>query len=158
MRETPVSVAGCGVVCAVGRGTEALLSALQENRTGLRPDARFRSPRFQSDIVGAAPRAKLDSDNPAHELATNALADARAAAGELLAKISPARIGLILATTKANIEALERLSAGRPCSSSAIPRLTRASGCRRSSSTERVYCVIADARSPVCAYASPRFR
>lgn len=119
MREPQVSIAGCGVVCSVGQGMEALLSALQENRTGLRPDARFRSPRFQSDIVGATPRANLDSDNPAHELATSALAEARAAADELFAKISPSRIGLILATTKANIEALERLSAGRPCSDTA---------------------------------------
>jgi 3-oxoacyl-(acyl-carrier-protein) synthase len=119
MREPLVSIAGCGVVCSVGPGTQALLSALQENRTGLRPDARFRSPRFQSDIVGAAPHTNLDSDNPAHELATNALAEARAAAGEPLAKLSPARVGLILATTKANIEALERLSAGRSCSDTA---------------------------------------
>jgi 3-oxoacyl-(acyl-carrier-protein) synthase len=116
MREPQVSIAGCGVVCAVGRGTAALLSALQENRTGLRQDARFHSPRFQSDIVGAAPRANLDSDNPAHELATAALTDARSAAGEPLAKVSPARIGLILATTKANLECL---SAGRPCSDNA---------------------------------------
>ena len=116
MREPQVSMVGCGVVCSVGRGTGALLAALQENRSGLRADARFRSSRFQSDIVGAAPRANLDSDNPAHDLATDALGEARAAAGELLATISPARIGLILATTKANIEALERLSARRPCS------------------------------------------
>jgi len=116
MRESLVSIAACGVVCAVGRGTEALLSALQENRSGLHPDARFRSPRFQSDIVGAAPRVNPESDNPAHELATDALAQARAGAVDWLQHISPTRIGLILATTKANIEALERLSAGRPCS------------------------------------------
>lgn len=119
MREPQVSIAGCGVVCAVGRGTEALLSALQENRTGLRPDARFRSPRFQSDIVGAAPRANLDSDNPAHDLATAGLMEARAIAGDLIATVPRARVGLILATTKANIEALERLSTGRPCSDTA---------------------------------------
>ena len=119
MREPPVSLAGCGVVCAVGRGTSALLSALQENRSGLRSDARFHSPRFQSDIVGAAPRANPDSDNPAHDLAVAARAAARANAGELIATVSPARVGLILATTKANIEALERLSAGRPCSATA---------------------------------------
>ena len=116
MHKPLVSIAGCGVVCAVGGGTSALLSALQENRSGLRPDARFKSPRFQSDIVGAAPRANAESDNPAHELATDALTQAREEAAELLPQISPARIGLILATTKANIEALERLSAGRPCS------------------------------------------
>ena len=119
MREPLVSIAGCGVVCSVGRGTGALLAALQENRSGLRPDARFHSPRFQSDIVGAAPHANPDSDNPAHDLAVSALAEARANAGELIATVSPARVGLILATTKANIEALERLSAGRPCSDTA---------------------------------------
>jgi 3-oxoacyl-(acyl-carrier-protein) synthase len=116
MRETVVSIASCGVVCSVGRGTSALLSALQENRSGLRPDARFKSPRFQSDIVGAAPRANAESDDPAHDLAADALTQAREDAGNLLQQIPPARIGLILATTKANIEALERLSAGRPCS------------------------------------------
>jgi 3-oxoacyl-(acyl-carrier-protein) synthase len=116
MREPLVSIAGCGVVCSVGRGTNALLSALQEHRSGLRPDARFKSPRFQSDIVGAAPRSNAESHNPAHDLAADALTQAREDAAELLQQIPPARIGLFLATTKANIEALERLSAGRPCS------------------------------------------
>jgi 3-oxoacyl-(acyl-carrier-protein) synthase len=116
MREPLVSIAGCGVVCSVGRGTTALLSALQENRSGLRSDARFRSPRFQSDIVGAAPRVNAESDNPAYDLAADALTQAREDAANLFQQIPPARIGLILATTKANIEALERLSAGRPCS------------------------------------------
>ncbi len=152
MRELQVSIAGCGVVCAVGRGTEALLAALQENRTGLRPDARFRGPRFQSDIVGAAQwdsRPRLSSvlqapplgvphqagalgglvtgegagpttgDDPAYDLATEALRQARADSEKILATIPPARLGLILATTKANIEALERVSVGRPCSATA---------------------------------------
>jgi 3-oxoacyl-[acyl-carrier-protein] synthase II len=40
-------------------------------------------------------------------------------AGDVLSKIPPERIGLVLASTKANIEALERLSGQRPCSETA---------------------------------------
>ena len=114
-----VFIAGCGAVSAAGRDVPALLTALKSNTSGLHADERFRSPRFQSNIVGAAPRdpSLASEDNPAHALATDALTQARQAAGDL--KLAPGRIGLVLSTTKANIEALERHSDGRNCSEQA---------------------------------------
>jgi 3-oxoacyl-(acyl-carrier-protein) synthase len=112
------AIVGCGAMTAVGGGVDALRSALRANTTGLRPDARFNPPRFQSNLVGAAPR-NPDSDDPAHDLAMEALREARDQARGCLATLAAARVGLVLSTTKANIEALERESDGRPCSESA---------------------------------------
>jgi 3-oxoacyl-(acyl-carrier-protein) synthase len=115
-----VAIAGCGVICAAGNGTSALLEALRTNASHLRPNERFNAPRFQSNIVGTAP---LDAatDNPAHQLATIALREALTAlrTPHSALRFPPARLGLVLSTTKANIEALERLSDGRPCSAAA---------------------------------------
>jgi 3-oxoacyl-[acyl-carrier-protein] synthase-1 len=115
-----VAIAGCGVICAAGNGTSALLEALRTNASHLRPNERFNAPRFQSNIVGTAP---LDAatDNPAHQLATIAIREAVAQfrTPHSALRIAPDRLGLVLSTTKANIEALERLSDGRPCSAAA---------------------------------------
>jgi len=119
MREPDVAIAGCGAICAVGHGLPSLRSALQANRSGLRASPRFNSARFQSHIVGVALDDATLTDNPAHELATAALIEARTNAQASLANISKDRIGLVLSTTKANIEALERLADGRPCSDAA---------------------------------------
>jgi 3-oxoacyl-(acyl-carrier-protein) synthase len=118
MREPEVVIGGCGAISAVGCGLEPLLAALKNNSSGLRPLEKFNSPRFQSNVVGAAPR-NFDDDNPAWFLATEALKQAHAAANETLRKIPVERIGLVLSTTKANIEALERISENRPCSETA---------------------------------------
>jgi len=115
----PVAIAGCGATTAVGRGVDALRSALRANATGLRPNPRFDSPRFQTSIVGAVLQNGTDSDDPAFQLADEALGEARAQACEVLSEIPAARIGLVLSTTKANIEALERLADARPCSKTA---------------------------------------
>lgn len=114
-----VAIAGCGATTAVGRGVNALRTALHANASGLRPDKRFDSSRFQSSVVGAAPQSDADSDNPAFQLADEALREAREQAREILATIPAARIGLVLSTTKANIAALERLAEDRPCSETA---------------------------------------
>ncbi|MGC3961193.1 MAG: beta-ketoacyl-[acyl-carrier-protein] synthase family protein [Verrucomicrobiota bacterium] len=118
MREPQVAIAGCGVICATGKGVPALNAALRTNSSHLRPNERFTGTRFQSPIVGTAPLEA--SDNPAHQLATTALQEAIAAANDGGARptldILPDRLGLVLSTTKANIEALERLSDSRPCS------------------------------------------
>jgi 3-oxoacyl-(acyl-carrier-protein) synthase len=141
MREPEVVIAGCGAICAVGCGIEPLRAALQNNLSGLRPSEKFNSPRFQSNIVGAVPlewwgeasdepalvlqseatTAREDArptkiDNPAWNLATEALEQTREASQNILAEIPAERIGLVLSTTKANIEALERISEDRPCS------------------------------------------
>jgi len=141
MREPGVAIAGCGVISAAGHDTAALLTALRENTSCLRPNDRFIGPRFQSNIVGTAP-IDATNDNPAFQLASSALREAISAtctgrarhsvrAGLLSGNdgaqgvtcptlgIPAERIGLVLSTTKANIEALERLSDGRPCSTAA---------------------------------------
>lgn len=116
-----VAIAGCGITSAVGRGVASLRAAMRTNQSGLRACERFSGPLFQSNIAGAAPLAGVggDLDDPAHQLATEALREAREQAHEVLAAIPETRVGLVLSTTKANIEALERLADGRPCSTAA---------------------------------------
>jgi 3-oxoacyl-(acyl-carrier-protein) synthase len=118
MREPSVAIAGCGAITAVGCGVDALLAALRANTSGLRVCEKFNSPRFQSSIFGAAPR-NFDDENPAWFLATEALKQARESANTILSPIPAERLGLVLSTTKANIEALERLAENRSCSDSA---------------------------------------
>ena len=141
MREPGVAIAGCGVISAAGNGTVALLDALRNNTSYLRPNDRFTGPRFQSHIVGTAP-IDTANDDPAHQLATIALREAITATNDGRARhsvraglrpgndgahgvtlptlgISADRLGLVLSTTKTNIEALERLSDDRPCSDTA---------------------------------------
>ncbi|MEI6083891.1 MAG: beta-ketoacyl-[acyl-carrier-protein] synthase family protein [Verrucomicrobiota bacterium] len=108
-----VSIAGCGAITAVGPGVDALRTALRENSSGLRPCARFEKPHFQPGLFGAV---EMAGDDPAYRLASEALDQARAQAA---LKIPAARIGLVLSTTKANIEALERITENRPCSDTA---------------------------------------
>jgi 3-oxoacyl-(acyl-carrier-protein) synthase len=119
MPEPVVAIAGCGVISAAGHGVAPLRAALQSNRSGLRATDRFSGARFQSNIVGAALDGSSLTDNPALQLATPALNEACANAGASLARLAADRIGMVLSTTKANIEALERLSDGRPCSAAA---------------------------------------
>jgi 3-oxoacyl-[acyl-carrier-protein] synthase II len=116
----PVAIAGCGAVTALGSGVEALLSAMRANASGLRRVERFDHPRFQSCVVGAALPNGLDSDSdaddPAWRLASAATRQACNQARMVLAGIPPPRIGLVLSTTKANLQALERLTDGFTCS------------------------------------------
>jgi 3-oxoacyl-[acyl-carrier-protein] synthase II len=115
----PVAVAGCGAMTAVGRGVDALRSAARANVSGLRACEKFDSPRFQSNIVGAIPENGNDNGDPAWQFATEVLQGACDSARTILGKIPAERIGLVLSTTKANIEALERISENRPCSETA---------------------------------------
>jgi 3-oxoacyl-(acyl-carrier-protein) synthase len=55
-------------------------------------------------------------DDPAWFLAMAALREARDFSANILKKFPAKRIGLVLSTTKANIEALERISKNLPCS------------------------------------------
>src|SRR5437763_3287411 len=113
-----VSIAGSGAITAVGCGLDSLRSALRANASGLSPCDRFDSPRFQSNIVGAALRNGdgTDLDDPAWRLATDALRQACDQARDIVAPMPSEHIGLVLSSTKANIEALERHAARRPCS------------------------------------------
>jgi 3-oxoacyl-[acyl-carrier-protein] synthase II len=111
-----VAIAGCGAISAVGEGLDALRRALRTNASGLRSSERFSGARFQSNLVGLVPSWPGGSDNPAWTLANTALREARQHARAALLQAPDARVGLVLSTTKANIEALERLSDGRLCS------------------------------------------
>ena len=111
-----VIIAGCGATTAVGVGVDALRTAMRSNRSGLRKCERFSDGHFQSSIAGAALQNGQERDDPAYELAHQALTEACREAQTVLRSVTPERLGLVLATTKANIEALERLSDGRDCS------------------------------------------
>jgi len=116
-----VVIAGCGAISAAGFGVTALSGALHANTSGLRTNKRFSSARFQSDIVGAVPENffQANEDDPAYRLAAEALRQACGEARYSPSSVPAARIGLVLSTTKANIETLERLSDGLACSDSA---------------------------------------
>jgi 3-oxoacyl-(acyl-carrier-protein) synthase len=115
----PVMIAGFGATTAVGRGTNKLLTALRENKSGLCASEKFNSPRFQSNVVGAVLENGNETDDPAWQIAAEALDEARGSAKEILEKISAERIGFVLSTTKANVAALERISENRFCSETA---------------------------------------
>jgi 3-oxoacyl-(acyl-carrier-protein) synthase len=121
MHDTFVIVAGCGAITAVGSGVDSLKAALISNESGLRPSEKFNHARFQSRIVGALPQGinRPDNDDPCFWLANEALRQAKAEAKIPFRSWDTARIGLVLSTTKANIEALERLTSGRSCSDTA---------------------------------------
>lgn len=114
-----VIIAGCGATTAVGVGVEALRAAMRTNQSGLRKCERFNDGRFQSSIAGAALQSADELDDPACELANQALREACNHTQSILQSVAPQRVALVLATTKANIEALERLSDGRECSEKA---------------------------------------
>jgi 3-oxoacyl-[acyl-carrier-protein] synthase II len=121
MRERE-AIIGCGAISAVGGGVGALRVAMRNNATGLHRAPRFDSPRFQSSVVGAVPLdalASVESDDPAWLLATAALREARDEAHPVLSAIPSSRISLVLSTTKANVEALQRAADRRPCSDTA---------------------------------------
>src|ERR1700760_4287423 len=104
MREAAVAIAGCGAITAVGQGVPAFRAALRQNVSGLRADARFNQPRFQSQIVGGIPAGLVppDHDDPAYFLAATATREALDDAREVLAKVPASRVGLIFSSTKAN--------------------------------------------------------
>jgi 3-oxoacyl-(acyl-carrier-protein) synthase len=113
-----ITIAACGAVTAVGETVDELLTAVRANTSGLRPCGRFIDPVYQSNVLGATATG-TDGDDPAFFLADRALREARAQANSILGKLPSNRIALVLSTTKANIEALERLTDARPCSPTA---------------------------------------
>ena len=77
------------------------------------PTMRFMAGEMPTECVGG------EADDPAFQLAEEALRQACDSSRKILSTIPPQRLGLVLSTTKANLEALERLSDGRPCSAAA---------------------------------------
>jgi 3-oxoacyl-[acyl-carrier-protein] synthase II len=92
---------------------------LRANASGLHRCERFNGSRYQSNIVGAVFKNGDGGDDPAFELANQALLEAREQARHVLNSVPPERLGFVLATTKANIQALERLSDRQECSDAA---------------------------------------
>ena len=120
-----VSIAGCGAVSALGSGIEPLARALYANASGLRPGQRVSVPGCQSTVAGWVPEEVLEqlraedrnhADARAFLLADSAV---KQAAPEACAPAPPTRRGLVLSTTKADIEALERLFQRQACSRAA---------------------------------------
>jgi 3-oxoacyl-[acyl-carrier-protein] synthase II len=131
--ETPsaqpaISIAGCGAVTALGSGVEPLEKALLANASGLRPCEKLAGKGYQSTVAGMVPEKILDqlrSDDPAHAdaraflLVDAVLQQAEKSAAAVLKGVPPSRRGLVLSTTKADIEALERAFRREPCSTAA---------------------------------------
>ena len=128
--ETPpaqpaIRLAGCGAVTALGSGVEPLEKALLANASGLRSCEKLAGQGYQSTVAGLVPEAvweQLRAEDPAHAdaraflLADAALKQAEQGTGAVLPRVPPSRRGLVLSTTKADIEALERTFRGEPCS------------------------------------------
>lgn len=98
-----VSIAGLGAVTAVGENTGTLLEAVRANESGLRRCEQFTGPAYQANLLGAI-SGRNGGDDPVFDLANRALSEARAG----FTGIPAARIGLVLGTAKANIEALDQ--------------------------------------------------
>jgi len=123
--QPPIAIAGCGAVTALGRGLDPLEQALPANTSGLRPCERIADWRLQAAVAGQVPEPvfeALRADDPTHAdaraflLAREALRQAEQSAGEVWTSASPARRGLVLSTTKADVMALERVQQGESCS------------------------------------------
>jgi 3-oxoacyl-(acyl-carrier-protein) synthase len=127
-----VAILGCGAVTALGLGIEPLASALRSNRSGLGCRARWEGRGYQSTVCGwvsEAVMAALRSDHQTQEearaflLARAALRQAALELETLSRSVPSVRQGLVLSTTKADIEALERAVGGQPGSAGALRHL-----------------------------------
>jgi 3-oxoacyl-(acyl-carrier-protein) synthase len=119
-----VTVAGCGAVTACGAGLAPLEAALRGNLSALRARGELAGRGYQSTVCGWVPEevaATLRAGAPSPQngraflLAHGALRQTAVEGAALLDGAAPDRRGLVLATTKADVEALERMVSGRPC-------------------------------------------
>ncbi len=123
-----IVIAGWGAVTALGLGVPPLMDALRTNASGLRPSERLAGKMYQSKVAGWVLEevwAQLRAKDPTHAdagaflLARAALEEAAANAEAALQRVPAARRGLVLATTKADLTALEREFRKEPCSAAA---------------------------------------
>jgi len=128
----PIAVAGCGALTAAGPGLASLLAAVAANASALQTRAYVLGRTTQAIVAGYVPAdvvAALRAADPAHAdaraflFAAAALDEAAANAGDRLAAVPPARRGFVLATTKANIDALDQLVRRQPVSTVAQRQL-----------------------------------
>lgn len=122
-----ISIAGCGAVTTLGLGVERLEQALLGNASGLRVCPGLAGKGYSSAVAGQVPepvfeqlrdRDATHADARAFLLANAALSEAVLSARGLEA-VSPSRRALVLSTTKADMDALERLFRREPCSAAA---------------------------------------
>ena len=123
-----IALAACGAVSALGVGIEPLTRALVNNASGLRPCQRLAGKGYQSAVVGAiedSVMVRLRDENPtfadarAFLLADAALRQVEQNIAGSLNELPASRRGLVLSTTKADVEALERTFRREPCSAAA---------------------------------------
>ena len=121
-----VAITGCGAISALGLGLAPLVKAIESNGSGLRLCARFEGKGYQAMVCGCVPEeivGQLQATNPAQADARAYLFATAAMRQALLDPatpgIPPGRRALVLSTTKGDIEALERLVRGQPCSEAA---------------------------------------
>ena len=109
------AIAGWGAVSAAGDGSDVLLDAVRSNRCALRESPRFSTGPYMTNRVGAVPEdvwalmggggARPDM-SCTFRLAHRALSEATRQAAACLAGIDPRRVGMVLSTTKAEVNAL----------------------------------------------------
>jgi 3-oxoacyl-[acyl-carrier-protein] synthase II len=125
VNKSAVAIAGCGVVCATGLGLEPLQRAVAANANALQRRELVIGKTSQSIVAGFVPDeivAQLRAADTAHAdsraflFAAAALKEAVKQAEEILDSVPAARRGFVLSTTKANIEALEKLVRQQPVS------------------------------------------
>jgi len=120
-----IAIAGCGAVTAAGLGMEALQRAVFSNASALHRRELLIGKTSQSVVAGfvadeivgqlrAADAAHVDSRT--FLFATAALQEAVCQTENILNSVPATRRGLVLSTTKANIEALDKLVRREPVS------------------------------------------
>ena len=120
-----IAIAGCGAVTATGLGMELLQRAVAANASALQRRELIIGKTSQSVVAGFVADeivGQLRAADPAHAdsraflFAAAALKDAARNAEKILNSVSAARRGFVLSTTKANIEALDKLVRKQPVS------------------------------------------
>jgi 3-oxoacyl-[acyl-carrier-protein] synthase II len=135
---------GLGAVCAAGGNVEALVQAVRAHRPLLAPCPRFRNEPWADYPLGSIPSTAWEElgerlpdvrEQPALRLALATARQAMEQAQPALAHIPPDRRGLVLATTKGEIGALEEaVNLGRdpaPAAAAAQPYALAAGLARR---------------------------
>jgi 3-oxoacyl-(acyl-carrier-protein) synthase len=120
-----IAIAGCGAITAAGVGAATLWEAVAANTSALRQREWIIGKTTQTVTAGFVPEEvvkALRDTHPTHAdsraflFAAAALHEAMANSGDTLKNIPANRRGLVLSTTKANIEALDQLNRQHPVS------------------------------------------
>ena len=128
MNEPAAAIAGCGALTAAGLGLEPLQRAVAANASALQRRERIIGKTRQSIVGGFVPDGIVGqlcdadhahADSRAFLFAAAAMKEASKNTGFIADPFPAPRRGLVLSTTKANIEALEKLVRRQPVSARA---------------------------------------